>query len=142
MAAAGNLERGALDRINSVIDLCGKSAELATDHLQTLQYPPAILCQVLIECASLRASFESLSVLHKYGKVPTHIIQLLEGPGSSLVDNCTRALDDLDGLLEPYSDLNSNGNAAPCGELPYLHTIVDSLLALKAAISLTCDTNV
>jgi len=126
----------ALDKINGVVKLSGRTAALAMDLIQAVSYPPVVLSQALIECSSLRATFEGLAVLHGFGKVPVRIRSLLDD-NEGILDGCTKALEDLGDLLEPLIGLADGGGAEPCGELPYIHPLLKTVTALRVIVSTT-----
>jgi hypothetical protein len=126
-------------KITIMIALCGKSIDLLQDHIKNLRFPPSTLSTALLECSSLKAMFESLGVLHEQGKIPASINCALGGPDDSVLDNCTRALDDLDSLLEPYDDLYENGDDnyshGRFRGWSHVQNLLDSIYALKAVIT-------
>jgi hypothetical protein len=123
------------DKINGVVRLAARSTALATDLIQATPHPPTILSQVLIECSSLRATFESLGILNVCGKTPARIRSLLDGGDSDVIGNCTKALEDLGDLLEPLVGVIENRDTGHCGDLQYIHNLLKSVTALRVAAS-------
>lgn len=132
MATPVTPQRSAVSTVNLLRCLCNRSVELIEGRLATTPFPPPVLLQALLECSALAAIMKSLQFLQGHGKLPVHLNPLLEDGGDkSIINNCMRALDDLEGLLEPYP----NQDKPPAdGELSSLQSLLDHILALKAAV--------
>ena len=122
---------GLTAKIKPMIELCGSSIAQVKDCLATQPSSPSVLGQTLIECSSLKANLESFIVLQEHGKIPQHVGLLFRNPCDPSVEMCTRALEDLDGLLEPYC----GDEKAKVRIWSSLQSILNSITDLTAALS-------
>lgn len=132
MATTSAPRHSAVLKADLLKSLCNRGTGLIEERLVTTQFPPPILSQALLECSTLAAVMKGVQFLLGHGKLPAHIDALLgDDDDKSVVKTCIRALDDLEGLLEPYPNQEK---PTVNGELSSLHSLLEHVLALKYAI--------